>query len=139
MHLIEWKVNDMSLTYDYSAVRDSDTLMFDEDDRMKPESECIIFATIFIGINTITEANWQSFYLRLSMYENAHGSLVRRVNDDGLLVDSFMSPEIVRAHIGLHTNARNLTMPQFKKRIVERLEEEAKRSLHSYNETEVWI
>jgi hypothetical protein len=91
---------------------------------MKARTESLLFLTMLIGMNEITESNWREFYIRLNMYEQAIGAFFRK---DGKA--AYYTPLMVQQHIGLGTNASKLTKTQFEKKLLLRLREEAERNL----------
>lgn len=70
--------------------------------RLNPVTSVLIFATMSVMMGSITEKNWQEFYARLYMRETALGAMMR----DGAGLPVKVTPEQVRAHIGLTTNVR---------------------------------
>lgn len=83
-------------------------------------TETLIWATIWLGMSSITEANWQRFATRLRLYENAFGATMRKDGEDWKI-----RPEDVHRRIGLSTNASPLTEAAFRKRVFDRLMREA--------------
>lgn len=80
----------MSLTWDINDCLDADELLSDEN---RQTTQAMIFATIGVGIGTITADNWPEFYVRLK----ASGYW----NDGG---EPRLTPELVYRYIGLRTN-----------------------------------
>ncbi len=78
-------------------------------------THCLIFATMDVGMGTITEDNAGRFYARLRIVEKLFGA--KRGNDKG---DVFFTPEEVRDHIGLWTNVSpEETDAKWRKRMLE--------------------
>lgn len=98
----------MSLDFSYGDVADQ-SVMWDENNRMKPEVESLIFNTMTIGINKITADNYQTFYVRYCMYYASKG------------YETFYDLAFVKSMIGLHTNASPISDAQFKKQCIENL------------------
>jgi hypothetical protein len=110
---------------------------------MSPVTNTLIWATIPVGINHITEANAETFSQRLRAYENAFGCFLQQpVDKDGNPVgpkgreedvvsykDRRITFDEVKAHIGLSTNASTLTDAKFKAGLGERLLREARDSI----------
>jgi hypothetical protein len=145
----------MSLNWSIRDIADYENACFETADRdnpgrgvkkgeqlMRPVTNTLIWATIPVGIGRITEANYQTFALRLRLYEQLFGAFLRRrvdVNgqevedpfDDrpGRWVDRRITAAEVKAHIGLSTNASRLTTAQFKTQCWERAMREAKASV----------
>lgn len=80
----------------------------------------LIWATIIIGIPSITEDNAAEFYARITMFEKLFGTFLNQ-KVDGEWVPRPITPEDVQRHIGLKTNATRKTRAQFVKYQGERL------------------
>lgn len=96
----------MPLTWDSTACDLPDTLS-DEDAVTR---EALIFATMAVGMPTITEDNAREFFARVSFYEKVNGSY--RFNGDG--TPAYFTPEDVLRFVGLRTNASRLSIVQFR-------------------------
>ena len=97
----------MSLDWDVSKVADDVRLTQDPetgDAVMNPVTNAIIWATIAVGIGEITEKNAREFYTRLHAWELSLGAYLTMADDDGKRRDYLITPEDIRAHIGLRTN-----------------------------------
>lgn len=114
----------MSLDFSYANVQNSDEVMWDENDRMKPEIESIIFATMAVGINKITEDNYVIFFHRYCKYQISNG-----------YGDPFFSLADVKSVIGLSTNASTKTDASFNKWLLDNLQRKADLYLkdHTHN------
>ncbi len=105
----------MSLNWDISKVKNADELYktVEEDGKrvsyMGILTESLIWATIPVGIGTITEKNAEKFFKRLRIVEAAGGN--RLVHPDGRR--HYITLEEVRRHIGLSTNASRLNDSEF--------------------------
>jgi hypothetical protein len=116
----------MSLNWDLSKIKDQETLCWvgvADDAPMNPITEALIFASIAIGTPMITAENVAEAYTRLSMWQDVVGALVVDVGG----ADRFVTPDDVRAHIGLKTNASAYTTAKFNGYIIKALREQAKR------------
>jgi hypothetical protein len=101
----------MALNYDLTKVAaDYD------DDAVWPITNALIWGTMSVGMNSISEVDWKEFYRRCYMIETIHGSWL---NFNGK--PRPITPEDVKSHIGLKTNASNLTNAKFKNDIDRRL------------------
>lgn len=85
---------------------------FNEEENMKQPYSSIVMATMIVGMNEITEQNYEQFYKRINLAERVGGCYVFT---DGK--PSYITLEEVKRMIGLHTNASRLTAMQFLKRI----------------------
>lgn len=75
--------------------------------RFSPKTQALIFNTIPVGMRSITEKNWQKFYQRLFLVSRIRG------------LDLPVSPQDVRSHIGLSTNASTMTDAQFRRALLD--------------------
>lgn len=111
----------MALHYNLSAIKDNETVCWtgpDDDARMNPVTEGLIFMTISVGIPKITEENWREFAVRYLM---VHGAL----QFDGDLY----SPQDIQAHVGLSTNASAMSKAKFNGSITRVLRERIERKI----------
>jgi hypothetical protein len=74
--------------------------------------ESLIFHTMFLGINRITEENYKDFYKRYVQLNRANGW------DE----PHYLTPEDVHNAVGLHTNASTLTPAAWRKKLNESLD-----------------
>lgn len=95
----------------------------DERDRMVHEgfiTECLIWATMGIGMRSITESNWQDFYIRVKMWESIIGAFGSTWQNNERVPLS-ITAENIRRRIGLGTNASTFTMNEYVKHLRERV------------------
>lgn len=92
----------MSLDYDLRNI-----LGFEELD--PGMTECLVFMTMFIGINHLTEATLPEFVKRAKVWERAYGPI--RANKTLLTEDE------IKRFVGLKTNAAPLSREQFKRNV----------------------
>lgn len=106
----------MSLDYSYKNVVNSDEVMWDKEDRMLPEVQSVIFATMFTGVPVIKdeEAAVKLFtrYCKLQ-YANNYG-------------EPFFTLALVKKLVGLATNASTITDAEFKKKLLDALDRTAR-------------
>lgn len=114
----------MSLNYDLTAVKDRD-----ESEMGVAVTDALIWATMGVGMDAITEENKDEFFCRLHIYEQVFGSWISMRGDDGKAEPYNMKYEDVCKHIGLKTNASRLTDAAFKTKIWKELEGRAKGEL----------
>jgi hypothetical protein len=110
----------VSLNYFYGDVKDADTVVFDENDNMRPEVQSVIFLTMTLGMPKVTEENASEFYRRYLMVEPVFG-----------WKDTGVDLALLRSLAGLSTNASSKTMAAFKKDVMRELEERAERKVMS--------
>ena len=126
----------MGLTYDLTKVKDWDTKYpnvvtknyKDEDEySMNPITNIIIFGTIITGIRDLTEKTVNEFFTRLKMSELASGEGYLR-NGDGPRGITYQE---VLDHVGLHTNASDITKAKFNNNMSRNLRDKATRQMQS--------
>ena len=113
----------MPLNYDYRKVKTTTWEpdgTFDKDGepmgKMPDVLNSLIWITMSIGMNSITEKNWEDFYTRMKLL-GVDRSLLR-IDENGSPTIP-ISAEDVRDHIGLMTNASSKTKTQFLKQAYE--------------------
>ena len=94
-----------------------------ESGKMKTITNALIWYTMIIGINSITEDNWEQVYSRIRFHEKLFGSIRYKETETGDY-ESVIEKDQVKDHIGLWTNASTLTAHKFKKSQIERWEQE---------------
>ena len=94
----------MALSFDFSELADP-TICRKTDGTVSGSTECVIWATIFVGLPRITDANWRDFATRVRAYETCFGALSSS--------DEPLPPELIHQHIGLRTNASPMTKRAF--------------------------
>lgn len=88
-------------------------------------TEAIIFGTMTIGINEITEDNADEVFVRLRMAEAVTGAPFWGPSEDGGRKEISWSHEMVTRRIGLRTNASPLSKAKFHGMITRRLRQAA--------------
>jgi hypothetical protein len=81
-------------------------------------TDCMIWATMFAQMGTITEANWQTFATRIRAWENMAGPISSRGTP--------LTADEVRRHIGLTTNVTTTTDAAFAKHLTKTAMQRAK-------------
>lgn len=122
----------MALDFYCKNVNNYETLMFHEDGSIKAESEVIIFSLMHIGMNGITEKNWEKVYTRIRIMEEATKPLLLVSKEEDPSGRRFVSPELVKAHIGLTTNVSEETDTWFKNRVFNLLKQSAEFHLNAF-------
>lgn len=93
-------------------------------------TEAMIYGTMTIGINKITEANYQEVFVRLKMSEAIVGTPFIRWTDEGK-EEIGWSLEMVKRRIGLGTNASPMSKAKFNGMLTRRMRENAERLARS--------
>ena len=110
----------MSLNYDFCGVN-ADY----KDDAVWPITSALIWGTMSVGLNAITEKNWEEFYVRCHAIETINGAWLL----DKDLKGRPITAEDVKSHVGLHTNADTRTKAEFQKDIYRRFVDQANRNI----------
>ncbi len=96
--------------------------------KLNPLTNALIWATIPVGINHITEKNVEKFFIRVSAIEQVSGSFLNELHGDKI-VERPITLADLKQHIGLWTNASSLTDAQFRRNIAQRAMREAQQRL----------
>lgn len=119
---LHWNIGDIENWEEVCQYVDNPEAPEDEQvTKLKPFTNALIWATMGIGMREITEKNYKEFYSRLRYSDALDGNKTlawdfeKREQRDYTLED-------VKRHIGLSTNASNLTRNQFIKREAEHWE-----------------
>ena len=100
-----------------------------------PLTNALIYATMFIGINRITEKNVDEFYARLATYEEMFRPLTWK-HDEGSdsPVNVPTTLDDIKQRIGLSTNATSKTRVQFCRSMGQMIDLEVSRKLRDMKE-----
>lgn len=109
----------MSLDFELGQIENWKETCLNEDGSINGVTDCLIWATIFVGISKIDDP--KTFYARLSIWEGTLGPISSRGTP--------ISLEEVVAHVGLITNASRKTDSEFLKNVMRGAKEEAARKL----------
>lgn len=109
----------MSLDWNLTKIENHETVCFYKaieaspdqgiavgDRLLKPETDVIIWLTMFTGIGwEVTDENIDEFVYRVQFYERLHGPMLRaRDEETGTYSPAPLSEETIRAHKGISTN-----------------------------------
>lgn len=119
----------MALSYDLTRIKNKDEVCF-EDGRMNVVTECLIFATMSVGLGSITEKNWKKFLARMVVLEKIDGAYAKTSDGNPHFV---ATPENVYSHIGLKCNVADITDAAFRKNVFEMLERDIAYSLRDFS------
>lgn len=103
---LDWNLSNIENFADVCYIGDGD------ERQMNPVTNSLIWMTIPLGMNEITQQNYLEFYRRLHFWDKVFGSPLS--NSEG---PYFISLDEVRAHVGLRTNASPLTNAKFRKNV----------------------
>jgi hypothetical protein len=107
----------MSLNWSLEKIKDYESVCF-ADDKLSVETESLIWYTMFVYMPLVSESNASEFYKRIHLYEKLFGPSMSSF-EDGKRIPHPVTFEMVKKHIGLHTNAESKTMAAFKKHVIE--------------------
>lgn len=95
---------------------------------MTPAMNALIWLTMSVGMNQITEKNWKTFFTRTRLMELTHGAFRnRRDPETGKSEPVYFTPEEVKAHIGLGTNVSPETDARWRKRFMDNFTRDSER------------
>lgn len=130
----------MSLDYNLGKIEDWENVCFIERDALPSEApradengkiremaaltHAMIFATISVKLGQITEKNANEFYARMKILERLWGPFVYKM-ENGEKSDVELTPEDIRAHIGLSTNVIDESRAQFMKAVKNEMDRHA--------------
>ena len=126
----------MALTYDLTKVENWDTkypnvvtknYKGEDEYAMNPITNIIIFGTIITGIRDLTAKTAKEYFTRLKMSELASGDGYLRNGDEyrGITYQEVLD------HVGLHTNASDITKAKFNNNISKQLRDKATRQIEN--------
>ena len=122
----------MALTWDLTEIKDSKELCWvpsDEEGKFElgAVTNTLIWSTILIGMNSITEKNSKEFHKRLIEFEVIHG--------EGMLIENGKNRqptlEEIQLHAGLKTNANLMESRKWGNSIKRMVKEEAQRRIRN--------
>lgn len=116
----------MPLTWNAGDIENYEQLHSEEEGGW-PVTEALIFMTMPIGIHKITEATVDEFIRRATIWQATVGGAMYQYGVN----DVFITPDEIRARIGLQTNASSRTKTQFHKLIIDKLEERGRRRVRN--------
>lgn len=88
-------------------------------DDVIPELKSMIFATMAIGIGDLSDKNAPDFYARFKVLEKIDDFYVTsKIGDDGLLDKQYITPYIVKKHVGLATNVTKTSNAEWVKNLL---------------------
>jgi hypothetical protein len=110
---LNWNVTDVK-NYKRVVYKKSETDNPDEGFEMKHYPNRIIWATMAIGMSSITEENHVHFYNRLRLYEEFYGGYYKKVRNSHKV--DFTPLKEVQKMIGLRVNVSNISATEFLKK-----------------------
>ena len=130
----------MSLNYNLTNIPDHESICYREingETHLAPLTTSLIFSTMLIDMDSITEENAVEFLARCEMAARIYDAFLQMQNTDtGEIINKHYTLEMIRSHIGLKTNANNYTRKQWLKDLPKRIEAEMNRIIYSATRTE---
>ena len=127
----------MALTWDLTEIKDSNQVCWiPSDEEGKVElgvvTHTLIWATMLVGMNRITEKNSKEFHKRLIEFEVIHGTGMLVDNSDPEKKERQPTLEEIQIHVGLKTNATIMEGRKWGNNIKRLVKEEANRRITGY-------
>ena len=121
----------MPLTYDRTMVKDwkekyPNITNADGEERINDITNMLIFASMITGIRKITSKNAQEVFSRIRMSEMVHGGYFTNGGNGHRNV----TLKEVTDHIGLKTNANDITKARFNGNITKQMREKINREVN---------
>lgn len=117
----------MALTWNLSGIKNWETVCRTEDQTMNAVTHTIILLTMPCGMPSITEKNWQDFFVRVDILQRRDKGAFLYEDKDGKTVPYYLTPKDIQDHIGLTTNASKETDAKWERRVSKYLMGEAVR------------
>lgn len=121
----------MSLNYKFTGRTDAEleTLWTKEN---VGTTDTIIRLTMIVGVPALlTDDDITRYAVRISAYEGCMGAFLREMRDDHQIYDLPITRAMLLAYKGLSTNATKYTDAQFRKNLIERVMNDAERTVQS--------
>ena len=118
---LHWNLSGIKDSKDMCWVQDEDGNKDDKNYYLHPVTNSLIWATLIIGMGSITEKNHKEFHLRCLDLQKADGyqPLTEISDGDGEL--RTFTYEEVKAHIGLKTNVTFIGQAKWRHMVYERV------------------
>jgi hypothetical protein len=112
----------MALNFSFDKIANYQTTCWigeGDERRMNPVTEALIFGTMSVGLGAITDKNVDEFAARFRIIEKIHGAMLYKPDPDneGQIVDWYLSDEDFIAHIGLSCNVTDESRSKWAQRI----------------------
>jgi hypothetical protein len=112
----------MPLTYNLRNIDDWENACLEEEECPSALTTVIIHLALIVGVPNITKGTASEFYSRVLLYEKLFGVFMH--TEDG--EERGITPDDVRSHVGLTTNASPHTEAAFRKTVWSRYMHEAR-------------
>ena len=124
----------MALVANYDQIKGFKSLCYEKDGeryRLNPITHSLVFSTMVIFMDSITEKNWRQFYERIGAWEKAFGPTTQIMDRrfKSRWRDQYITPKDVRHHIGLTVNVMPKSDAYFNRHLAETLRREVRYEL----------
>ena len=121
----------MALSWDITAIENHKELCWVDSKEvgkheLNPITDCLIWATMFIGMREITEKTLDEFVMRLIEWEKVVGGFLQDTSTGKYTMPSYVDVEF---HIGLKTNVTEFTKRQWKSKLARMLREDSEKAI----------
>jgi|TARA_R110000824_G_scaffold156873_12_gene330134 hypothetical protein len=123
----------MALNWDLTAIENSKELCWVEAEedgesivKLNPITDCLIWATLFLGMREITKKNLDEFTMRLMEWEKVVGGFLQDTSTGQYTMPSYIDVEF---HIGLKTNVTEITLRKWKNKLSSMLRENSQKTI----------
>ena len=136
----------MALTWDLTKIKDSDKVCWIETDEkndkgapvydMNPITNVMIWGSMFIGMDTITEKTYKEFHKRLIEMEIVTGAGMLQAEKVGANQETYKDSrqptlDEIQLHIGLKTNASRMESRKWGSNLRRIVKEEAEKKIRA--------
>lgn len=127
----------MALSWDLTQIDRAKELCWTEPDeegqvQLNPITDCLIWATLFIGMREITKKNMDEFVMRLIEWEKVVGGFLQDTSTGKYTMPSYTDVEF---HIGLKTNVTEMTLRKWKGKLASMLREDSQKAIRQIKDT----
>lgn len=122
----------MALTYDLRNISNFETVCFRTTDsgetELKPLTHALIFGSVLVDMREITDENCGEFLARITLMSRLYDCFLQvQDTETGAITNKPYTIEMIRSHIGLKTNAGNLTRKEWLKVAAKKMQSELER------------
>ena len=129
----------MALNWDLTAIENNKELCWVETEEdgesvvtLNPITDCLIWATLFVGMREITAKNLDEFVMRLMEWEKVVGGFLQDTTTGKYTMPSYVDVEF---HIGLKTNVTEITLRKWKTKLASMLREDSHKAIRQIKES----
>ena len=129
----------MALNWDLTAIENSKELCWVEEEedgesvvKLNPITDCLIWATLFLGMREITKKNLDEFTMRLIEWEKVVGGFLQDTSTGKYTMPSYTDVEF---HIGLKTNVTEITLRKWKNKLSSMLREDSQKAIRQIKDS----